>query len=136
MLNRQQLEGNWHEVKGKLRSKWGSLTDDDLKAFNGDVEHLVGTIQRKTGEARESIEQFLERSTADNGAPTGYMGEKVRNYAHESTDAGHQTSSAAVTTRDSYEAVEAVIQERPAESLVVCFGAGLICGLMVGILLK
>jgi len=63
MTNQQTLQGNWNEIKGQLRSKWGSLTDDDLAIFNGNVEQLVGTIQRKTGEAREGIEQFFEQAT-------------------------------------------------------------------------
>ena len=61
MINQQTLQGNWNEIKGKLRSKWGSLTDDDVKVFNGNVEQLVGTIQRKTGATSESIEQFFEQ---------------------------------------------------------------------------
>ena len=56
MLNQQTLQGNWNEIKGKLQSKWGTLTDDDIAIFNGNVDQLVGTIQRKTGEARASIE--------------------------------------------------------------------------------
>ena len=61
MISQQTLQGNWHEVKGLLRSKWGALTDDDVAVFNGNVEELMGTIQRKTGEARESVEQFFEQ---------------------------------------------------------------------------
>lgn len=137
MINKQLLQGNWNEVKGKLRSKWGSLIDDDVKTFNGNLEELVGTIQRKTGEARESIEQFLEQSTAKGAAATSHMGESVRNYAHQAADTVHQTSQqAAAATRNGYAAVEEALQERPAESLAVCFGAGLVTGLMVGLLMK
>jgi uncharacterized protein YjbJ (UPF0337 family) len=59
VVNAQILQGQWNEVKGKLRSKWGQLTSDELQQFNGNVDQLVGTIQRKTGEARESIERYL-----------------------------------------------------------------------------
>jgi len=51
MINEQVLQGNWNEIKGKIRSKWGQLTNDDLQSFDGNVDRLVGLIQRKTGEA-------------------------------------------------------------------------------------
>src|SRR5262245_7846004 len=56
MVNQQTLQGNWNEIKGKLRSKWGQLTNDDLQTAHGNVDQLIGLIQRKTGEARSSIE--------------------------------------------------------------------------------
>src|SRR5437899_3320409 len=67
MINQQTLQGNWNEIKGKLRSKWGQLTNDELQSFDGNVDRLVGIIQRKTGEARNSVEHFLEEVSA-NGA--------------------------------------------------------------------
>ncbi len=30
MVSQQTILGNWNEIKGKLLSKWGELTDDDL----------------------------------------------------------------------------------------------------------
>jgi eukaryotic-like serine/threonine-protein kinase len=73
--NRQALQGNWDEIRGQLRSKWGQLTSDDLQTFNGNVDQLVGLIQRKTGEARSSVENFLDELTTS-GAPeaTGIIG--------------------------------------------------------------
>src|SRR5204863_284881 len=58
MVNAQTLQGHWEEVKGKLREKWGQLTGDDLERFSGDVDKLVGLIQRKTGVARSAIEEY------------------------------------------------------------------------------
>ena len=59
-VNIQALKGNWNEIKGKLRNKWGQLTNDDLQQARGNIDQLVGLIQRKTGEARTSVEKFLE----------------------------------------------------------------------------
>ena len=72
MINQQILEGNWNEIKGKLRQKWGQLTDDDFQQIRGDAEQLIGVIQRKTGEAREAIEQYLQEisSSAVSAAAT------------------------------------------------------------------
>lgn len=137
MISQQTLQGNWNEIKGKLRGKWGSLTDDDLKTFNGNVDQLVGAIQRKTGEAREGIEQFFEQFVADGGSAISRAGEAVRTYAHQAADTVQETShKAADSMRAGYAEVEGMVRQRPAESLAVCFGAGVITGVVVGLLLR
>jgi uncharacterized protein YjbJ (UPF0337 family) len=55
----QQTEGRFKQAKGKIRSTWGDVTDDDVDRAQGNVESLVGTIQQKTGEATESIRNKL-----------------------------------------------------------------------------
>ena len=137
MINQQTLQGNWNEVKGKLRSKWGSLTDDELKVFNGNVDQLVGTIQRKTGEARESIEQFFDQFTADGAGTISRAGETVRAYAQQAADSVQETShNAAASVREGYAEVEDMVRQRPAESLAVCFGVGVVTGVVVGLLFR
>ena len=137
MINQQTLQGNWNEIKGKLRSKWGSLTDDDLTSFNGNVEQLVGAIQRKTGEARESVEHFFEQLTSQGSAAISRAGETVRAYAHQAADSVQETSHRATASmRQGYAEVEDVVRQRPAESLAVCFGAGVITGVVVTLLLR
>jgi uncharacterized protein YjbJ (UPF0337 family) len=39
-----RVEGNWKQVKGKVKEKWGNLTDDDLTAINGRRYQLEGKI--------------------------------------------------------------------------------------------
>jgi len=137
MANQQTLQGNWNEIKGKIRNKWGSLTDDDLKAFNGNVDQLVGTIQRKTGEARERIEQFVNELSSDGASAISRAGETVRAYAHQAADSVQEASKQAATSvREGYADVESMVRQRPAESLAVCFGVGVITGAVVGLLLR
>jgi uncharacterized protein YjbJ (UPF0337 family) len=137
MVNQQILQGNWNEIKGKLRSKWGALTDDDLMGFNGNVEQLLGTIQRKTGEARESIEQFFEQFDASGASAVSRAGETVRAYAQQAVNTVQETSQqAAASARDGYAKVEDMVWQRPAESLAVCFGVGVITGVVVGLLFR
>ena len=61
-MNRDQLEGNWTQVKGKAQEKWGKLTDDDIDVINGRAEQLEGKIQERYGkskeEARDEVNQF------------------------------------------------------------------------------
>ena len=57
LLNMTKLEfkGGWNEVKGKLKQKYGQLTDDDLSFTEGKDEELLGRLQQKLGQAKEAI---------------------------------------------------------------------------------
>jgi uncharacterized protein YjbJ (UPF0337 family) len=137
MFNHQTLQGNWNEIKGKLRSKWGELTDDDLQVFNGNLEQLVDTIQRKTGEAREGIEQFFEQFNSNGASGIGRAGETVRACAQQAAETFQETSKqAAESVREGYAEVEKLVRQRPAESLVVCLGVGVITGVVVGLIFR
>ncbi|NQV26697.1 MAG: DUF883 family protein [Rhodopirellula sp.] len=137
MISEQTLRGNWNEISGMLRSKWGELTDDDVTAFNGNVDQLVGTIQRKTGAARESVEQFFEQFSANGASAIKQASESVRAGAQEAVDYVEDTSrQAAASVREGYAEVEQMVRQRPIESVAVCFGAGIITGVVVGLLLR
>jgi uncharacterized protein YjbJ (UPF0337 family) len=56
-MNRQQLEGNWKQVKGRAKAKWGKLTDDDLDQIQGRQQILVGKLQERYGKALEAAEK-------------------------------------------------------------------------------
>lgn len=56
-LNRDTLAGQWKQVKGDVKSKWGQLTDDELTRVEGDYEKLVGAIQTRYGYTRERVER-------------------------------------------------------------------------------
>ena len=49
MINQATLQGNWNEIKGKLRKHWGQLSNDDVQTFNGNIDQLVGLIRRQDG---------------------------------------------------------------------------------------
>ena len=59
-MNWSTMQGNWNETKGKVKTKWGRLTDDDLMQVEGNKDRLVGVIQQKYGIARDKAEQQLE----------------------------------------------------------------------------
>ncbi len=133
----QTITGNWNEIKGKLQSKWGALTDDDLAVFNGNVEQLLGEIQRKTGEARESIEQFLGQVTAGGAGAVSGASASAQAGVHQAMEAIQAKSQdVAAAAREGIADVEAIVRRRPAESLLACFGAGLVTGVIVSLLLQ
>jgi uncharacterized protein YjbJ (UPF0337 family) len=136
MVNQQVLQGNWNEIKGKIRSKWGQLTNDDVQNFDGNVDRLMGLIQRKTGEGRESVERFLNEVTASGSSAVGQAAENVREYAQQAGERIQEgTRQAAESFRQSYEDAEEMVRRRPSEAAAVCFGAGVLTGLVVALLL-
>ena len=48
-MNKDQVEGNWKQFKGKVKESWGKLTDDDLDVINGRRDQLLGRIQERHG---------------------------------------------------------------------------------------
>ena len=59
-MNTLQLKGNWNIIKGKLKQKYASLTDDDLQYIEGKEDELVGRIQKRTGKTKKEVEDALD----------------------------------------------------------------------------
>jgi uncharacterized protein YjbJ (UPF0337 family) len=55
-----QFKGGWNEVKGKLRQKYGQLTDDDLAFAEGKEEELLGRLQQRLGKSKEDLRKEIE----------------------------------------------------------------------------
>lgn len=57
-MNEDRIKGQWKQLSGKLKSRWGKLTDDDLRVADGDAEYLAGRLQERYGIAKdEAIKQ-------------------------------------------------------------------------------
>jgi len=54
-----QVEGNWKQFKGKVKARWGDLTDDELDVINGRREELLGKIQKAYGIGKDEAERQL-----------------------------------------------------------------------------
>lgn len=63
-MNRNVLEGNWKQLRGAIREKWGELTNDEVDQIAGKRDKLAGLLQEKYGytqmEAERQIDEFLE----------------------------------------------------------------------------
>ncbi len=56
-MNKLEIKGDWNILKGKLKQKWGELTDDDLDQIGGRKDQLVGKLQERKGIARDQAER-------------------------------------------------------------------------------
>jgi len=56
-----EIKGNWNVIKGKLKQKYGQLTDDDLAFVQGKEEELLGRVQSRLGRTKEEVRAEIER---------------------------------------------------------------------------
>ena len=64
-MNWDQVSGQWAQLRGSLREKWGKLTDDDLEVAAGNRDKLVGLLQERYGLAKDSALNALDKFIAD-----------------------------------------------------------------------
>ena len=55
-MNEDIVKGKWLEIKGRVKEKWGKLTDNDLREIEGKGEKLLGLLQKKYGYLRDKTE--------------------------------------------------------------------------------
>jgi uncharacterized protein YjbJ (UPF0337 family) len=134
MVNEQVFKGHWTELRGKVKERWGALTDDDLVLAEGNADQLIAIVQRRTGESREKIEHELAQMAGEVGTTMEKLrqhtaaasesarqyaqkaGESARKYAGDAGTAARQYADAASeTARQQYEQ----FQDQYGEALAV-----------------
>lgn len=59
-MEKLKVKGSWNEMKGKLKQKYGQLTDDDLTFAEGKEDEFYGRLQQKLGKTKEEIRREIE----------------------------------------------------------------------------
>jgi uncharacterized protein YjbJ (UPF0337 family) len=148
MVNTQMLQGQWNQVRGQLKKKWGQLTDDDLRFANGNLDQLLGRIQQKTGEAREAIEGFLDEITSQGASAVSQAAETAGHYARQATEGARDGyNRVAEGAREGYNRISGefergyeysrdLVRHNPARSVGTAFGVGVLLGVVVGLALR
>lgn len=60
MMNWDQVQGNWKQLRGQAQAQWGKLTDDDMDRIEGKRDQLVGKIQEAYGIGRDEAEREVD----------------------------------------------------------------------------
>jgi uncharacterized protein YjbJ (UPF0337 family) len=155
MITREELKGRWNEIRGKIKEKWGQLTDDDLRQSEGNTDQLIGLIQRKTGEGREQITKFFDSFMEEGGEQASNFTQQAGNMVNQATesvqryaqDAQKYAQDAGKYVQEGYQQASRQVQEgvhqaedmvrsRPVESLAVAFGTGVITGVLVALVMR
>lgn len=137
MVNQTVLQENWNEIKATLRSKWQQLSDHDLRGFKGSADQLVQMIQRRTGQARNVIENQLEEMIAQGRSiqnQVGHYFSSAASHAGEAYDEGYDL--AAHKLADGYKQASRYAKENPGAAVAILFGSGLLAGLGVAMLMR
>lgn len=66
-MNEDTMKGQWHQLRGKVKEKWGKLTDDDIRVIEGRAENLRGKLQERYGKTREELDQEMDAFAKENG---------------------------------------------------------------------
>ena len=59
-MNKEQFKGNWNQLKGEIKRKWGKFTDDELLEVEGDYDKFEGKAQELYGDKKEEITEWLD----------------------------------------------------------------------------
>jgi uncharacterized protein YjbJ (UPF0337 family) len=107
MVTKLELKGNWNEVKGKLKQRYGQLTDNDLSFSEGKEDELLGRLQQKLGKTKEALRDEIEKLYGTCETLRGWSRGQV---SAETPNIQHRTSNAEDRTR----------RQTKRESLIVC----------------
>jgi uncharacterized protein YjbJ (UPF0337 family) len=62
-MNWDRVQGNWKEFTGKVKEKWGQLTDDEVAQIKGNREQLEGALQKRYGYAKDQAKKEVDTWT-------------------------------------------------------------------------
>jgi ElaB/YqjD/DUF883 family membrane-anchored ribosome-binding protein len=131
------LQDNWSSIQKKLLAKWSELSDADLAPSQGDIKELVSTIQRKTGEASETIEKYFKQLVADGDIAFHQIGASVRADAQCAGESIQDASKSAMNAmRHTYSDVESAVKHNPGRSVAIGVATGILTGVALSLLLR
>ena len=134
MISQEKIARNWHSVVGKVKEKFNQISNEDLSSIQGNFDQLIGLIERKAGQSREQAEAFLSSvySSAEGTIHNlSEKGQQAYSQATEMLDDGMKKVSQ--KAGEGYEYARETVARRPAESLFVMAGLGVLAGIAIGI---
>ncbi len=131
-----RVEGDWKQMKGKVKERWGRLTDDDLTAISGQRDQLEGKIQERYGYAKSQARREIEdwyRSTESHLADEI---ETIRTEIQNLTStvgriANKQIGRAQVRATEAAREAEAVITRNPLAAIAIAVGIRFMFGVFM-----
>jgi uncharacterized protein YjbJ (UPF0337 family) len=59
-MNWEVIQGQWKQLAGKVKAKWGKLTDNDLTVVGGKRDEFLGKLQERYGYAKDQAEKEVD----------------------------------------------------------------------------
>lgn len=156
MITKEQAQGSWKTIVGAVKEKFSQISGDELTGVEGNLDKLIGLIQRKSGQSREWVESFLSDASGTTKGVAQQVGDKTAQFAHQAAetvrDNYEQLSDAAQRGYDQlndaahrgydqisdvasrgYDTTVKAVSNRPLESVAIALGCGILTGLVVGL---
>jgi uncharacterized protein YjbJ (UPF0337 family)/ElaB/YqjD/DUF883 family membrane-anchored ribosome-binding protein len=136
------FDNRWDEIKGKLKQRYGQLTDDDLTFAEGKGDELLARLREKLGVSSDDLDGILDEFYGA-GDRTAAVREKASEIAGEvrakATAAAHEVKAQAGVAYDQarqqatsvWHDGEEYIRQNPRESLITALFAGFVAGLLI-----
>lgn len=137
MVSQSVMEANWNDIKANLKSKWQQLSDRDLQSFKGSADQLVHMIQRRTGQAKNVIENQLEEMIAQGREIQNQVGQffsGAASQAGEVYNEGYDVTAQRLA--EGYKQASKYAKENPGAAVAILFGSGLLAGLGAAMLMR
>lgn len=111
-MNEDVFAGQWRELRGKLRSWWGNLSDDDFEWVGGQKDRLVGLLQQKYGWTLDQAQQDVDRRLGEyeSTAADGLNNLKAKTYALRD-NAANKAREAFSSAADGFENAASYVRE-------------------------
>ena len=128
-----RLEGDWKQLKGRAKERWGKLTDDDLTAISGRRAQLEGKIQERygyaKGQARKEIEDWYRSTDSHLADEIDNIRTEIQNLTSSvGRIANKQIGRAQVRATEAAHDVEAAITRNPLTAIAIAVGLGFLFG--------
>ncbi|MCY2977132.1 MAG: CsbD family protein [Planctomycetota bacterium] len=123
----EEVQGTWNQMAGAVKNKYAQITGDDLASVNGNIQKLAGVIQKKTGKAREEIEEFLRSASTTTSTTVERISEAASDMATKASETlrdGYDYAREA--SRDGIKNATETVQHRPGEAVLLAMGIGLV----------
>jgi len=121
-MNEDVFAGQWRELKGTLKSWWGSLSDDDFEWVGGQKDRLIGLLQQKYGWTREQAQQDVDRRLQEyQGSGMGGINDlKAKTYAAGET-AANKAREAFSSAANGFESARSYVTENDFSTMAADF---------------
>ncbi len=147
MISNAALQANWACAIEKIQHNWPELTAAEIHECDRDTRKLIARINHRTGATIPEIESVLESITMGEGVMEKAVEdfkkqaesavESTQEAAHAAFEQGqHLADEAAARISEGYAETERMVRSKPLESVAICFGVGLISGLVIGLSMR
>jgi len=134
MIDQARLQEKWRVLRGSLHERWEQLSRNDLKSFDGDIDRLVGLIQRKTGEARDNIEGVLDELSNSAVSTVDQVATRAKDTAAQTSESIRDGSNyVRNAVEEGYDVASEFTRNRPGQSAMFFLGLGVVIGFSIGI---